>query len=113
MKHSRPRLAASSSSVPGRDVSRHNIAKTLDSQRAAIHSGESIGHSYLALPESSSGTILLLSPESIVLGWSLTTETVSGWVTDKALGGHFHFAGTSGVGTMAIASVPAAEGFVP
>lgn len=29
------------------------------------------------------------------------------------LGGNFHLAGTSGVGTAAIASVPAAEGFVP
>ena len=29
------------------------------------------------------------------------------------LGGRFHLAGTSGVGTAAIASVPAAEGFVP
>ena len=43
-------------------------------------------HCYHALLEASSSAILLLSPESIILGWNRAAETVSGWTADQALG---------------------------
>jgi PAS domain S-box-containing protein len=36
--------------------------------------------------ETSSSAILLLSPESIILGWNRAAVTVSGWTADEALG---------------------------
>jgi len=43
-------------------------------------------HCYRAILEASSSVILLLSPESIILEWNCTAETVSGWIADEALG---------------------------
>jgi PAS domain S-box-containing protein len=50
------------------------------------HPGEPIDHCYRALLETSSSAILLLSPESIILGWNRAAVTVSGWTPDEALG---------------------------
>jgi PAS domain S-box-containing protein len=36
--------------------------------------------------ETSDSAILLLSPESIILGWNRAAEAVSGWIADEALG---------------------------
>ena len=52
----------------------------------ATHSAESMDHCYRTLLEVSSSAILLLSPESIILGWNRAAETVSGWIAEEALG---------------------------
>lgn len=62
------------------------MTKPIGSPKTAIHSGESIDHCYRTLLEASSSAILLLSPESIILGWNRAAETVSGWIADEALG---------------------------
>ena len=59
---------------------------TIRSPKPAPHAGEPIDHCYRALLETSSSAILLLSPESIILGWNRAAETVSGWIADEALG---------------------------
>ena len=61
------------------------MTKTRSSPKPATHSGEPIGHCYRALLETSSSAILLLSPESIILGWNREAETVSVWIADEAL----------------------------
>jgi PAS domain S-box-containing protein len=45
-----------------------------------------MGHCYRTILETSNSAILLLSPESIILGWNRAAETVSGWIADEALG---------------------------
>ena len=62
------------------------MTKTIGSPKSATHSGEPIDHCYCALLETSSSAILLLSPESIILGWNRASETVFGWIADEALG---------------------------
>jgi PAS domain S-box-containing protein len=62
------------------------MTKTIRSPKPATHSGEPIDHCYRAVLETSSSAILLLSPESIILGWNRGAETVSGWMADEALG---------------------------
>jgi PAS domain S-box-containing protein len=62
------------------------MTKTIGSPKPATHSGEPIDHCYRAVLETSSSAILLLSPESIILGWNRGAETVSGWMADEALG---------------------------
>jgi PAS domain S-box-containing protein len=52
----------------------------------ATLSSEPIDHCYRALLKTSSSAILLLSPESIILGWNRAAETLSGWMADAALG---------------------------
>jgi PAS domain S-box-containing protein len=87
MKHPPTHLVtASSSHAPSRGVSRHKITKPIGSPKPATHSGEPIDHCYRALLETSSSAILLLSPESIILGWNRAAETVSGWIAEEALG---------------------------
>lgn len=87
MKHPRTHLVtASSSHASSRGVSRHNRAETIRSSKPATHPGEPIDPCYRALLETSSSAILLLSPESIILGWNRVAETVSGWIADEALG---------------------------
>ncbi len=78
-------LPASSSTAPSRAVSKNDRTKTLCSPRPATHPGESIDHCYRALLETSSSVILLLSPESFILGWNRAAVTVSGWTVDEAL----------------------------
>jgi PAS domain S-box-containing protein len=67
-------------------VSKNNRTETLCSPKPATHPGEPIDHCYRALLETSGSAILLLSPESIILGWNPAAETVSGWIADEALG---------------------------
>jgi PAS domain S-box-containing protein len=87
MKHPRTHLVtASSSHAPNRGVSKNNRAETICSRKPATHPGESIDHCYRALLETSSSAILLLSPQSIILGWNRAAETLSGWIADEALG---------------------------
>lgn len=74
------------SPAPRRGVSKNNRTKTINSLKPAPHPGEPIDHCYRALLETSSSAILLLSPESIILGWNRAAETVSGWIADEALG---------------------------
>ena len=87
MKHPRTSLVTAPSS-PGtsRGVRKNNRINTLRSPTPATHPGEPIDHCYRALLETSSSAILLLSPESIILGWNRAAETVSGWIADEALG---------------------------
>ena len=87
MKYPRAHLVtASSSPVPKRGVSKTNRIETLCSSKPVPHAGEPIDHCYRVLLETSSSAILLLSPESIILGWNRAAETVSGWIADEALG---------------------------
>jgi PAS domain S-box-containing protein len=87
MKHPRTHLVTTSSSrAPNRGASKNNRTKTLCSPKPATHPGEPIDHCYRALLETSGSAILLLSPESIILGWNPAAETVSGWIADEALG---------------------------
>jgi len=87
MKHPRThRITTSSSSAPRRALSKNKRAKTLYLPKQAHRSGESVGHCYRTLMETSSSAILFLSPESIILGWNRAAETVSGWTADEALG---------------------------
>ena len=80
------RVAASSLNAPGRGARRSDKTKTIRSVKPATHLGEPIEHCYRTLLETSSSPILLLSPESIILGWNRAAETVSGWMADEALG---------------------------
>ena len=87
MKHPRTHLVtASSSHAPSQSVRRSNKTETIGFPKPATHPGEPIDHCYRALLETSSSAILLLSPESIILGWNRAAETVSGWIADDALG---------------------------
>lgn len=88
MKHPHTHLVtvtASSSNASSRGVRRSNKTETRRSPKPATHPGEPIGHWYRTLLEASSSAILLLSPESIILGWNRAAETVSGWIADEAL----------------------------
>ena len=80
------RVAASSLNDSGRGARRSDKTKTIRSVKPATHLGEPIEHCYRTLLETSSSPILLLSPESIILGWNRAAETVSGWMADEALG---------------------------
>ena len=60
--------------------------KTLCPSKPVPHAGEPTDYCYRALLETSSSVILLLSPESIILGWNRAAETVSGWIADETLG---------------------------
>ena len=87
MKHPRIHLlTASSSPAPRRAVRKHNRTETLCSPEPALHPGEPIDHCYRALLETAGSAILLLSPESIILGWNRAAESVSSWRADEALG---------------------------
>ncbi len=87
MKHPRTHLVtAVSSPAPSRAVRKHNRTEILCSPEPASHPGEPIDHCYRALLETSSSATLLLSPESIILGWNRAAETVSGWTADEVLG---------------------------
>ena len=90
MKHRRNHLgAASSSNVPGRGVHRRGKTETTGFTKPATHLGAPIEPCYRALLETSSSPILLLSPESIILGWNRAAEVVSGWKADEALGRNY------------------------
>ena len=67
-------------------MNKNNRTGTICSPKPATHPREPIDHCYRALLETSSSAILLLSPESIILGWNRAAETVSGWIADEALG---------------------------
>ena len=87
MKHPRThRVTASPPNALGRNVRRSNKTEAIGFSKSAIYLGEPIEHCYRVLLETSSSPILLLSPESIILGWNRVAETVSGWMADKALG---------------------------
>ena len=87
MKHPRTHLVtALSSPAPRRDVSKNTMIKTLCSPKPATHPREPIDHCYRALLETAGSAILLLSPESIILGWNRAAESVSSWRADEALG---------------------------
>ncbi|MEP6959475.1 MAG: histidine kinase [Nitrospirota bacterium] len=90
MKHPRNHLVSPSpSNAPGRGLRRSSKIKTTGSSKPATHPGEPIEHCYRALLETSSSPILLLSPESIILGWNRAAEVVSGWIADEALGRNY------------------------
>ncbi|HKO31594.1 MAG TPA: histidine kinase [Nitrospiraceae bacterium] len=90
MKHRRTHLvAASSSNAPGRRVHRSSKTETTGFSKPTIHVGGSIEDCYHTLLETSSSPILVLSPESIILGWNREAEVVSGWKADEALGRNF------------------------
>jgi len=90
MKHRRNHLgAASSSNTPGRGVHRRSKTGTTGFSKPATHLGGPIEHCYRALLETSSSPILLLSPESIILGWNRAAEVVSGWKADEVLGRNY------------------------
>jgi PAS domain S-box-containing protein len=87
MKHLRTHLlTVPSSPVPSRAVRKHSRTEILCSPEPAPHPGEPIDQCYRALLETSSSAILLLSPESIILGWNHAAETVFGWTADEVLG---------------------------
>jgi PAS domain S-box-containing protein len=87
MKHPSTHLvSAVASPTPKRGVSKNNRTETIRSPKPATHPGEPIDHCYRALLETSNSAILLLSPDSIILGWNRAAETLSGWIADEALG---------------------------
>ncbi|MBI3806567.1 MAG: PAS domain S-box protein [Nitrospirae bacterium] len=87
MKRPRTHLVtASSSRALGRGMSKSDRTKALCPPKPGSLLTESKDHCYRTLLEVSSSVILLLSPESIILEWSRTAETVSGWIADEALG---------------------------
>ena len=53
------------------------------------HQGEPIEQCYRTLLELSGSAILLLSPDSIILGWNRSAEAASGWMADEVLGRNF------------------------
>ena len=86
MKHPRtPLVAASSSPAPKQGARKNNRNETLCSPKPVSCAGEPIEHCYRALLETSNSAVLLLSPESIILGWNRAAETFSGWIADEAL----------------------------
>ncbi len=90
MKHPRNHLVTvASSPTARRGVRKNNGSETRRPPKLPSHQGEPIDPCYRALLETSSSAILLLSPESIILGWSRGAETVSGWITHEALGRSF------------------------
>jgi PAS domain S-box-containing protein len=90
MKHPLTHLAApSSSNIPSRGVRRAGKTETMHTSNAGTYQGEIFGHCYRALLEISSSPILLLSPESIILGWNPAAEAISGWVVEEALGRNY------------------------
>jgi len=62
------------------------MTKTIIPPNPTRHPEKPIDHCYRTLLETSSSAILLLSPESIVLGWNRAAETLSGWIADETLG---------------------------
>jgi PAS domain S-box-containing protein len=90
MRHPRAYLATGSSpDVPSRGSRRGNKTETIGSWKLTVHPGEPIEDCYRTLLEASPSAILLLSPDSIILGWNRSAETVSGWMADKVLGRNF------------------------
>lgn len=87
MKHPRTHLATASSSLaPSQALGKRNRPETACPPRPDDHPVEPIEHCYRALLEASNSAILLLSPESIILGWNRAAEALSGWIADEALG---------------------------
>ncbi len=87
MKHPRThRVTASLSPAPRRGANKNTRIKTIRYPKAIPHSVETMGHCYRVLLETSNSAIILVSPESIILGWNRAAETVSGWIADEALG---------------------------
>jgi len=87
MKHPRThRVTASVSPAPRRGVSKNTRIKTIRFSKPIPHAVELMGHCYRVLLETSNSAIMLVSPESIILGWNRAAETVSGWRADEALG---------------------------
>lgn len=90
MKPSRTHLVtAVTSRAPTRAVRKHTRTEPICSLDQAIRPEGPIDDCYRALLETSSSAILLLSPESIVLGWNRAAETLSGWKADETLGRSF------------------------
>jgi PAS domain S-box-containing protein len=80
---------ALSSNPPSRGVRRSNKTGASRSLKPAIHQEEPIEQCYRTLLGVSSSAILLLSPDSIILGWNRSAETVSGWMAEEVLGRNF------------------------
>lgn len=90
MRHPRAHLATGlSPDVPRRGSRWSNKTETIGFWKFTVHPGEPIEDCYRTLLEASSSAILLLSPDSIILGWNRSAETVSGWMADKVLGRNF------------------------
>ena len=83
------RGTALSSKASRRGVGRGNKTGASSSPKPAIHQGEPIEQCYRRLLELSGSAILLLSPDSIILGWNRSAEAVSGWMADEVLGRNF------------------------
>ena len=87
MTHSRgPILTTTSFHAPSRGVAKNKMTQTIRFPKPATPLRESIDQCYRALLETSSSAVLLLSPESIILGWNRAAEALSGWIADEALG---------------------------
>ncbi len=87
MKQAHTRLVtAASSRALSRGTCKNRVIKTNRFQKLPPHPGGQLDHCYQALLEASSSAILLLSAESIILGWNRAAETISGWTADQALG---------------------------
>ena len=90
MKRPRTHLVtAASSRAPSQAVGKRNRTEAVCSPKQAEHPEEPIEYCYRALLETAGSAILLLSPESIILGWNRAAETLSGWIADEALGRNY------------------------
>jgi PAS domain S-box-containing protein len=87
MKHPPNHLVtASSSNASGREVHRGSRTETSGFLKTVTPLVEPIEHCYRAVLETSSSPILVLSPESNILGWNRAAEVISGWKAEEALG---------------------------
>ena len=87
MKHPRPRfVTVASPYARSRGVRPNGRLKTVHVPPLPPNPGELLDASYRTLLDASSSAILLLSPESIILGWNRAAETISGWSAHEVLG---------------------------
>ncbi len=87
MKHPRPRfVTVASPYARSRGVRPNGRLKTVHVPSLPPNLGELLDASYRTLLDASSGAILLLSPESIILGWNRAAEIISGWSAHEVLG---------------------------
>ena len=88
-RQSTQRDTALSSNAPSRGMRRGNKTGASRSLKPTMQQGEPIEQCYRALLGLSGSAILLLSPDSIILGWNRSAEIVSGWMADEVLGRNF------------------------
>jgi len=87
MRHPHTNLATASSSNPrSRELRGNDKTVSIGSRKRTTKTRELIENCYRTVLETSSSAIMLLSPDSIILGWNRSAEAISGWITNEVLG---------------------------